>query len=208
VHGKIGDFLIVAPEGGASFYINSADGHERYSDFFLREFIPYIESKYRVTPGREGRAVTGISMGGYGALRFAFAYPEMFSAVSAQSAALIVETPEQLNSIAQSRSPDAVAFFAPLLGDPIDVAHWKANDPFQLAKKNKLTIKKMAIYFNCGQSDDYGFEAGAAALDKQLTGEGIAHEYRPYPGAHSLNYFLSHLGEVMEFHSRAFAAGR
>ena len=208
VHGKIGDFLIVAPEGGASFYINSADGHERYSDFFLREFIPYIESKYRVTPGREGRAVTGISMGGYGALRFAFAYPEMFSAVSAQSAALIVETPEQLNSMAQSRSPDTVAFFAPLLGDPINVAHWKANDPFQLAKKNKLTIKKMAIYFNCGQSDDYGFEAGAAALDKQLTGEGIAHEYRPYPGAHSLNYFLSHLGEVMEFHSRAFAAGR
>src|SRR6476646_7059953 len=39
--GKIGDFLIVAPEGFASFYINSADGSERYSDFFLREFIPY-----------------------------------------------------------------------------------------------------------------------------------------------------------------------
>ncbi|PYX35190.1 MAG: hypothetical protein DMG81_18550 [Acidobacteria bacterium] len=40
-HGKIGDFLIVAPEGGASFYINSADGEQRYSDFFLREFMPY-----------------------------------------------------------------------------------------------------------------------------------------------------------------------
>src|ERR1700746_585669 len=146
-HGKIGDFLIVAPEGGASFYINSTDGEERYSDFFLREYMPYIEGKDRTVPVREGRAVTGISMGGYGALRFAFAYPEMFSAVSAQSAALIVETPEQLNSMAQSRSPDAVAFFAPLLGDPINVAHWKANDPFQLAKKNKLAIKikKMAI---------------------------------------------------------------
>ena len=73
--GKIGDFLIVAPEGYASFYINSSDGSERYSDFFLREFVPYIEKKYRVLPGREARAVTGISMGGYGALRFAFAYP-------------------------------------------------------------------------------------------------------------------------------------
>ena len=206
-HGKIGDFLIVAPEGRASFYINSTDGHERYSDFFLREFIPYIEGKYRVTPGREGRAITGISMGGYGALRFAFAYPDMFSAASAQSAALIVETPEQLNEFAQSRAPDAVAFFAPLLGDPINVAHWKANDPFELARKNKLAIRKMAIYFNCGQSDDYGFEKAAAALDKQLTAEGISHEYHPYPGTHSLTYFLSHLGEVMEFHSRAFAAG-
>jgi len=204
--GKIGDFLIVAPEGYASFYINSADGSERYSDFFLREFMPYIEKKYRVLPGREARAITGISMGGYGALRFAFAYPELFSAVSAQSAALILETPEQLNAMAQERSQDIRDAFAPLLGDPINVAHWKANDPFNLARKNKAALRNTSIYFNCGQTDDYGFEKGAAALDKQLTSEGIAHEYRPYPGGHNVNYFLSHLGEVMEFHSRAFAA--
>jgi len=204
-HGKIGDFLIVAPEGFASFYINSADGSERYSDFFLREFIPYIEKKFRVLPGREARAVTGISMGGYGALRFAFAYPELFSAVSAQSAALILETPEQLNAMAQERSQDARDAFAPLIGDPINVAHWRANDPFALARKNKVACKNTAIYFNCGQTDDYGFENGAAALDKQLTSEGIAHEYRPYPGGHNMNYFLSHLAEVIEFHSKAFA---
>lgn len=205
VQRKIGDFLIVAPEGFASFYINSADGSERYSDFFLREFMPYIEKKYRVAPGREARAVTGISMGGYGALRFALAYPELFSAVSAQSAALILETPEQLNAMAQDRAQDARDFFAPLLGDPINLAHWRANDPFALARKNKVALKKTAIYFNCGQSDDYGFEKGAAALDKQLTSEGIAHDYRPYPGGHSMNYFLTHLGEVIEFHSKAFA---
>ena len=203
--GKIGDFLIVAPEGFASFYINSADGAERYSDFFLREFVPYIEKKYRVLPGREARAITGISMGGFGALRFAFAYPEMFSAVSAQSAALVLETPEQLNVIAQERSPEMVDAFAPLLGNPINIAHWKANDPFTLARKNKAALKKTAIYFNCGQADDFGFERGAASLDKQLSSEGIAHEYHPYPGGHSMNYFLSHLGEVIEFHSRAFA---
>jgi S-formylglutathione hydrolase FrmB len=204
--GKIGDFLIVAPEGFASFYINSADGGERYGDFFLREFMPYIEKKYRVLPGREARAITGISMGGYGALRFAFAYPDLFLAVSAQSAALILETPEQLNAMAQERSQDIRDAFAPLLGDPINVAHWKANDPFTLARKNKAALKNTAIYFNCGQNDDYGFEKGAVALDKQLASEGIAHEYRPYPGGHNVNYFLSHLGEVMEFHSRAFAA--
>jgi S-formylglutathione hydrolase FrmB len=203
--GKIGDFLIVAPEGYASFYINSADGSERYSDFFLREFIPYIEKKYRVLPGREARAVTGISMGGYGALRFAFAYPELFSAVSAQSAALILETPQQLNKLALERSQDARDAFAPLIGDPVNVAHWRTNDPFTLARKNKAALKTTAIYFNCGQSDDFGFEKGAAALDKQLTSESIAHEYRPYPGGHNMNYFLSHLGEVIEFHSKAFA---
>ena len=58
----------------------------RYSDFFLQEFMPHIERNYRIVPGRSGRAISGISMGGYGALRFAFAHPELFSAVSAQSA--------------------------------------------------------------------------------------------------------------------------
>ena len=82
----------------------------------------------------------------------------------------------------------------------------RTNDPFTLARKNKAALKTTAIYFNCGQSDDFGFEKGAAALDKQLTSEGIAHEYRPYPGGHNMNYFLSHLGEVIEFHSKAFAA--
>src|SRR5579864_9028112 len=52
---KMGDFLIVAPEGRRSFYINSADGSFRYSDFFLQEFLPYIEKKYRVRAGRGGR---------------------------------------------------------------------------------------------------------------------------------------------------------
>jgi S-formylglutathione hydrolase FrmB len=202
-HGRIGDFLIVAPRGFASFYVNSADGKLRYSDFFVREFTPYIEKKYRVMPGREGRAVTGISMGGYGGLRFAFAYPEMFSAVSAQSAALMLISPDDLNAAAESRMPVMNALGG-VFGNPIDVGHWRANDPFVLAKKNRAALKGMAIYFNCGQSDDYGFEKGAAALDQQLTKEGIAHEYRPYPGRHSINYFLSHLEEVMEFHSRAF----
>ena len=125
--------------------------------------------------------------------------------MSAQSAALILETPEQLNAMAQERSQDARDAFAPLIGDPINVAHWRANDPFTLARKNKAALKNTAIYFNCGQSDDYGFEKGAATLDKQLTSEGIAHEYRPYPGGHSMTYFLSHLGEVIEFHSKTFA---
>src|SRR5579863_10400110 len=95
---KIGDFLIVTPEGRTTFYVNSADGKVRYSDFFLQEFIPYIETKYRIDRERQARAITGISMGGYGALRFAFAHPELFSAVSAQSAALMTESVEELNA--------------------------------------------------------------------------------------------------------------
>jgi len=66
----------------------------------------------------------------------------------------------------------------------------------------------MAIYFNCGRSDDLGFDKGAEALDRELKAEKVAHQYHLYPGDHSLEYFLAHLGEVMEFHSKAFEAAR
>lgn len=200
---KIGDFLIVAPQGWRSFYINSADGSFRYSDFFLHEFMPSVEAKYRVAPGRTGRAIAGISMGGYGALRFAFADPQLFSAVSAQSAALITETPQELDVAMHSGSPLG-NLMAPVFGDPIDIRHWDANSPFLLAKKNAAELRRLAIYFNCGHDDNYGFETGAAKLNDVLTQEHVPHQYRPYPGDHSIGYFVSHFGEVMEFHSRAF----
>ncbi len=200
---SIGDFLIVAPEGRRSFYINSADGAVRYSDFFLQEFLPYIESKYRIRSGRAGRAISGISMGGYGALRFAFAHPELFSAVSAQSAALITESPQALDAASRTGAPLAGVLSA-VFGDPINVPHWNDNSPFILAKRHAPGLRKMAIYFNCGHDDNYGFEKGAAVLHDELQKENVRHEYHPYPGDHSLTYFLSHFAEVMEFHSRAF----
>jgi len=200
---KMGEFLIVALEGRRSFYINSADGSVRYNDFFLQEFVPLIETKYRVKKGRNNRAISGISMGGYGALRFAFAHPEMFSAVSAQSAALITESPQELDTAARSGAPLG-RVLAEVFGSPIEVRHWRENSPFVLAQKNAAGLRSLAIYFNCGQDDNYGFEKGAAALHEQLQRENVKHEYRPYPGDHSLQYFLTHFAEVMEFHSRAF----
>jgi len=200
---KMGDFLIVAPEGRRSFYINSADGAVRYSDFFLREFLPQIESKYRIRAGRSARAISGISMGGYGALRFAFAHPELFSAVSAQSAALITASPQALDSASKTGAPLAGVLGA-VFGQPINVSHWNANSPFILAKQNAAALRKLAIYFNCGQDDNYGFEKGAAALHDELQKENVKHEYHSYPGDHGLAYFMSHFDEVMEFHSRAF----
>jgi len=204
---KVGDFLIVTPEAKASFYVNSSDGKVRYSDFFLQEFIPYIEGKYRIRQERKARAIGGISMGGYGALRFAFADPSMFSAVSAQSAALITESPQALNAASRAGTPLA-SVLGSAFGNPINTAHWKENDPSSWARKNKAGIGKLAIYFNCGREDEYGFETGATALDRQLEEGHIKHEFHLYPGGHSASYFGEHLGEVMEFHSKMFEAGK
>jgi S-formylglutathione hydrolase FrmB len=204
---KIGDFLIVTPEAKASFYINSADGRVRYSDFFLQEFMPYIEAKYRIQRERKTRAITGISMGGYGAFRFAFAYPEMFSAVSAQSAALMTESPQELDAALHAGTPLG-KLLGSVFGNPISVPHWNENNPFSLAKKNKTAIGRQAIYFNCGRDDEYDFEVGATALDRQLQEEHIKREFHLYPGNHSASYFGAHIGEVMEFHSKMFGAGK
>jgi putative tributyrin esterase len=200
---QMGDFLIVAPEGRRSFYVNSADGTVRYSDFFLQEFMPAIESKYRIKSGASSRAISGVSMGGYGALHFAFAHPELVSAVSAQSAALIAESPQQLDAASETGVP-ILGVLGPVFGSPIDARHWNENNPLVLAKKNAATIRKLAIYFNCGDDDNYGFEKGAAQLHQELTAEHMKHEYHAYPGDHSLQYFLAHFAEVMEFHSKAF----
>lgn len=201
---KIGDFLIATPQGWGSFYINSADGRTRYSDFFLDEFLPFIEHKYRARTDRAGRAISGISMGGYGAFRFAFAYPQKFSAVSAESAALFPDSPKVLDQAMQSGAPRA-KLFGSVFGTPINPQHWTANSPFALAKQNAATISRLAISFNCGDQDGYRFNEGAAALDRQLTAEKISHAFKLYPGEHSLDYFLAHIEELMEFHSREFA---
>lgn len=197
---KIGDFLIVAPEGKASFYINSEDKKVLYSDFFLREFTPYIEAKYSIHKDRKNRAISGVSMGGYGALRFAFARPELFASVSAQSPALVAHPDHPENSFGR--------FLGSVFGNPIDIAHWKLNDPFALAQQNQAGLRGVAIYLNCGRSDEYGFENGVDALHHQLQSEGIRHEYHLYPGNHGAAYFLSHLEEVMEFHSKRFQNGK
>jgi S-formylglutathione hydrolase FrmB len=198
--GQVSDFLVVAPEGRRSFYINSADGRVRYSDFFIREFIPYIESHYSIRRERSARAISGFSMGGYGALRFAFAHSELFSSVSAQSAALIAEPPRQAES-----GPLGTVF-----GNPIDVRHWDQNSPFVLAKRNRAQIRAsgLSIYFNCGSKDEFGFDRAAEELHRQLQAEGIQHEYHLYPGNHGAEYFLAHLGEVLKFHARVFDAAK
>ncbi len=106
--GKIGDFIVLAPSAGHTFYINSADGKMRYEDFFLKEFMPQMEKKYRAEGTRATRGITGVSMGGYGALRLAFKYPDEFAAVSAQMPALMADLPQGLyvRRTGLSRLPD------------------------------------------------------------------------------------------------------
>jgi S-formylglutathione hydrolase FrmB len=198
---SIGEFLIVTPQGGTSFYIDSRDGQRRYEDFFLQEFLPGIEKRYRAETGRARRGVAGISMGGYGALHLAFRHPQLFVAVAAHSAALL----ERLPSVQAQQSSQVGGLTRVLsnaFGSPFDASYWNENDPMHIARTANLAGLK--IYFDCGSEDDYGFETGAAALDKLLSSRHIAHEFHLYPGGHNWEYFADHLPASLEFVWQAF----
>src|SRR4051812_9821443 len=152
-HHELGEFIIVTPRAGSSFYLNSRDGQYRYEDFLLQEFLPFIEGRYRVRPGRASRGIAGISMGGYGALRIAFRRPDLFAAVATHSAALVPNLPDsETSATARGR----LALFGNLFGSPIDRAFWNRNDPLAIARTANLAGLK--IYFDCGSQDDYGLD--------------------------------------------------
>lgn len=198
---RIGEFLIVTPDAGRSFYVNSSGGRVHYEDFFVREFIPYIETHYRIRRERRCRGISGVSMGGYGALRFALLYPNLFGSVSAHSAALIDKAPRVDISGAQEMRISQV--LGPAFGSPFDPAFWHRENPFTIVR-NGPRPSGLEIYFDCGTDDGYGFNRGAQAFDGLLTSRGIPHEFHLYPGSHDWSYFAEHLPASLEFHSRNF----
>lgn len=192
---RLGEFVIITPQGGNSFYINSRDGHVLYEDFFIREFVPQMEKCFRLAGTRAGRAIEGVSMGGYGALRFAFKYPQMFAAVAAHMPALEEELPHGSGSIGLAR------FLGNAFGSPVSERFWKENTPFVFARTANL--RGLKIYFDCGDQDGYGFNSGTRKLDRLLAERHLPHESHIYPGGHDWQYVAQHLDQSLLFESRA-----
>ena len=199
--GRLGDFIILTPDAGTSFYLNSRDAHNRYEDFFLQEFLPAMERRFRIEAGRATRGVSGVSMGGFGALHFGLKHPELFESVSAHSAALMEEPPEAMTSGAR------LGFLEDVFGWPVDRAFWERNSVFTAARHAPVN-ENWKIYFDCGSEDDYGFDEGNRALDRLLKSRGIHHEFHLYPGGHGWGYFAKHLPASLQFHWKAFEAAQ
>src|SRR6218665_3815616 len=86
--GEAPPMIIVMPDAGVTWYMNTFDGKTKFEDFFIKEFIPYIETTYRIRSKKEFRAVAGLSMGGLGTLLYATKHPDMFTAAAPLSAAV------------------------------------------------------------------------------------------------------------------------
>jgi putative tributyrin esterase len=199
--GKIGDFIVAIPFGGASFYTNTRDGSEKWEDMIVAEFVPMIESTYRINASRSTRGISGTSMGGYGALKIAMKHPDMFGAASAHSAVLLQDL--SAAKVSAGRLQRFQALFDRIYGINQDLVYWEANNPMTLAKDTKK-FNGLKLYFDCGTEDDYGFDTGARQLDEMLTKAGYPHETHLYPGNHGWDYAKQHTSESLLFHWKAF----
>lgn len=197
--GEIGEFIVAIPFGANSFYTNSVSG-ERWEDMVIQEFIPMIESTNRVIGTRSGRAISGISMGGYGALKLAMRYPDMFSSVSAHSAMLLDDFDDA--NIDPRRAQLYTVLFESIFGINKSMDYWDQNNPLRMARESDLG--DLAIYFDCGTEDEYGFYEGATELHEILEARGIAHEFHLYPGPHGWDFARQHTAASLTFHWRAF----
>ena len=192
----IAEFVLITPQAGNSFYINSKDGRVKYEDFFIRDFVPQMEKRYRLLATRAGRAIGGVSMGGYGALRFAFKYPQLFAAVAVHMPALLAQLPRGSGDSGLSR------YLGPAFGRPVDEAYWKANTPFVFA--HTADLHGLRIYADCGDQDDFAFDTGTREMDKLLTARHVPHTIHIYPGRHDWSFVAQHLAESLKVVSDAF----
>ena len=193
---QVGKFLVVCPDGGKTFYINSLDGKVRYEDFFIQEFVPAIDAAYRTQPDRLHRGIAGDSMGGYGALHLAMRHPDVFGTCTAQSAALIVEFPSPLPTEGRW------AFYSRILelpfGSPLSQPYFDQNNPLTLVR-NPERFANLKLYFDCGDADRYGFEEGAKLLDSTLKGKNFPHEFVLRTGGHGWSYLEQYMKYALLF---------
>ena len=197
----VGEFVIIAPFGFTSFYINSHHGRFRYEDFFLGEFLPAMERRYRIDSTGAQRGIMGVSMGGYGALHYAFQYPRKFAAVSATMPALMDRPPREP---ADPLLRDALAA---VFGNPPDPAFFAQNSPMNLARLAPMAaMRRLTIYFDCGDQDRYGFDRTVTQLDKLLAKRGIMHEAHIYSGGHNWRFVEQHLAAALKAQSRGLGA--
>lgn len=184
--------IIVTVDGGNNLFVNSSKG--KYQDMVTKDLVEYIDKNYRTIAKREGRALLGVSMGGYGALNIAFSHPDVFGVVATHSAMLLTEIP----TIEAGARGGQMRAFTGVFGEPVDPAVWTADDPLELAKT--VDAKKVpALYFDCGGQDRYGLFKGNEALHTILDGRKIANDFSISPGDHGYEFVKSVLPKSLAF---------
>jgi len=187
--------IVVMPEGNDGWYTDSATvATDKYESYILKELIPDVQQRYRTIEARYGRSIAGLSMGGYGSIKFGLKSPATFVFAGSMSGAFGV-TRFGEKEIGGSGWESSMKLF-----DPVGSDTRKANDLFEIinnlpaAKLNSLPY----FYFDCGTEDSeriFPFNRELAAV---MVAKKIPHEYRELPGDHSWGYWDQQVREVLK----------
>jgi putative tributyrin esterase len=193
------DYVFVMPEGDNGWYSDGVKNEtDKYESYIIRELIPEIEKKFRVKNSRDSRVIAGLSMGGYGALKFGMKYPDKFVLAGSFSGALNAAE-LQVKDFANWKT--LVDSIEAAFGEA-DSDSRKANDLFGLVRTQTDESKRKLpfLYLDCGTEDFLiGVNQNFARL---LFEKKIPHEYRQLPGKHDWKFWESQIREFLELSGR------
>lgn len=212
---EIGRLIVVMPDGGDSWYVNwaeSAEGQKNdWEDHIVRDVVSHVDANYRTIAQREGRAIAGLSMGGYGALTIGLRNSEMFISIGSTSGALehARQATERLRAGIVGSRPERSTEVNPLIGIPgfgsqdertphgrefTTVEQAEAHDPFLLV--NTIPRHRFPhVYLDSGTEDD--LIQGARSLASILMQKNFPFDLMQMSGEHNGDYWRKSVGHLM-----------
>ena len=218
--GKVMPLLVVMPNGANSWYVDSAavGGPGDYAQAIGHDLQAAVEHAFPVAADKLHRAVAGISMGGYGALRLALSDPDRYVAVAALSPALWQNLAGAVPGYFERPTPATVTIgvdlppgpdhFGGAFGKPFDPKRFDDANVFTLLQRD-LDAKKAlpAVYLTVGDDDSHLLWRGAIALFETMQADGRPIEFRVTDGDHSWAVWKVSLAEALTFVARNLGKG-
>ncbi len=202
--------IVVMPTTHRGFYTNAATPPGlKYEDHIIQDVVGAVDRVFPTIRNRKGRAIGGLSMGGYGAMKLGLKYPDMFCSIHSHSGALLGAYPrsEKKGNLYALREmhPEMLAIFG-------EDREGSVNDPVELARKCPKN-KRPAIKIDCG-NEDFLLEDNQI-FHNYLQKMKFPHEYTEYAGdenwascgilntkrnAHDWGFWDLHIQEALVFH--------
>ncbi|WP_428940496.1 alpha/beta hydrolase [Fontivita pretiosa] len=180
--------MVVMPDGYRGFYTNISNG-PAYARYISEELVGFIQRTFPARASRAARCIGGLSMGGYGALRAALAYPHLYASANSHSGALMHGSKTWPRSNGMDRSD---VFGADPRGTDHDLLHLAARAGRQ------RPLPRLLI--DCG-TDDFLLKDNRE-FHLKLEALGVEHEYWEYPGGHDWDYWDNHVRDAIAFHAK------
>ncbi|MCF2489056.1 alpha/beta hydrolase family protein [Dyadobacter sp. CY347] len=193
--------IIVMPEGEIfSYYIDSpVDPNSKFETYTVKEVIPFIDSKYRTVKDKEGRLITGLSMGGYGALYLSTRHPDQFAAAGAMSGAL---DPNMTTwNLSPERFKGLTTFLEKTFG-PMTPDNYLPYSVVNMA--DQIRRNGLPLVLDVGV-EDFLLEPNRE-LHRRLVYNHTPHDYTERPGGHTWEFWQAALPSQLMFFSKVLKA--